>query len=404
MKVAIIGGGASGMTTAYLLNKKKHHVTVFEKQSVLGGNICTLNKNVKINTLPSTQILENGVVEFSEGFHNFLNLMKELEVELETIDIGTGLFLKDGRRFLSFSMIQKNVPLFRRVLEYLKLGWIYTDSIALNLQVHVFNTHQFHDKPLSRYTNTEHIKDYWLKLFIMYSYSIPFDLINEVPSEIALPALRNYLWTNWVRIKGGVYSYIEKIIEHFNGEILLNTKILGVTRNKDSVQITLPEGLTQTFDKVVFATTPDQVLALLSDPTDEEIKRFAAWKKNQVSTIIHTDPSMYAKYKIKQFSGFDFFQTEHGWGYNANLNELCKMPPLPHYNLSYNLDALIAKEKTVHLQEHHTPLYTVEAFKYRDEVIGTNGENHTYHAGAYLADGLHEGAVTSAMRVAQLMG
>jgi predicted NAD/FAD-binding protein len=36
-------------------------------------------------------------------------------------------------------------------------------------------------------------------------------------------------------------------------------------------------------------------------------------------------------------------------------------------------------------------------------VVATNGENHTYYAGAYLGDGLHEGAITSAFRVAQLL-
>jgi predicted NAD/FAD-binding protein len=49
-------------------------------------------------------------------------------------------------------------------------------------------------------------------------------------------------------------------------------------------------------------------------------------------------------------------------------------------------------------------MYSTESFKYRDEVIATNGENHIYHAGSYLGDGLHEGAITSAFRVAQLLG
>jgi uncharacterized protein len=58
----------------------------------------------------------------------------------------------------------------------------------------------------------------------------------------------------------------------------------------------------------------------------------------------------------------------------------------------------------IHVQAHHTPLYTTESFQYRDEVVATNGENHTYYAGAYLGDGLHEGAISSAVRVAQLIG
>jgi phytoene dehydrogenase-like protein len=42
MKIAVIGGGASGMVSAYLLDKQGHHVTVFERQPMLGGHIWTL--------------------------------------------------------------------------------------------------------------------------------------------------------------------------------------------------------------------------------------------------------------------------------------------------------------------------------------------------------------------------
>jgi len=72
--------------------------------------------------------------------------------------------------------------------------------------------------------------------------------------------------------------------------------------------------------------------------------------------------------------------------------------------LSFQLEELIAPEQIIHTQAHHTPLYTTESFQYRDEVVATNGENHTYHAGAYLGDGLHGGAITSAVRVAELIG
>ena len=72
--------------------------------------------------------------------------------------------------------------------------------------------------------------------------------------------------------------------------------------------------------------------------------------------------------------------------------------------MSFQLEELIAPERIIHTQEHDTPLYTTASFRYRDEVVATNGENHTYHAGAYLGDGLHGGAISAAMRVAQLIG
>jgi predicted NAD/FAD-binding protein len=75
----------------------------------------------------------------------------------------------------------------------------------------------------------------------------------------------------------------------------------------------------------------------------------------------------------------------------------------PHYSLAYNLDKLINPAKIIHRQQHQTPLYSVAALRYRHEVIASNGENHTYHAGAYLGEGLHEGAVSSAFAVAELL-
>src|SRR3989344_5256913 len=37
MRVAILGGGITGLTAGYLLAKKGHSVTIFEKEKILGG-------------------------------------------------------------------------------------------------------------------------------------------------------------------------------------------------------------------------------------------------------------------------------------------------------------------------------------------------------------------------------
>lgn len=44
-KIGIIGGGISGLTTAYLLKKKGFAVTVFERSDAVGGNVQTIQKN-----------------------------------------------------------------------------------------------------------------------------------------------------------------------------------------------------------------------------------------------------------------------------------------------------------------------------------------------------------------------
>ena len=404
MRIAVIGGGASGMVTAYLLDQQGHHVTVFERQPILGGHIRTLNKNVLPNQSECDEILENGVLEFPVAFHNFLALMQELGVELEPVPIGSALFLKDGRHFLSGLMIQKNFTGIQRLIEYLRLDTLYARSVGFSVKMRFSKMQDFYNQSMSQHLKCSCIRNSWLKLLTMYSYSMPFELIDDFPAELALPALRDYVFVNWVRIKGGVYSYIEKILERFKGEILLNVEIDNIFRSSDGVKIVRSHGEIQEFDKVVFATPPDQVIKLLSDPTDAEIKRFSAWRANYATTLLHTDTSMYARYGIQQSSEFDFFQTDSRWGYNAYLNRLCGISSPRQYSLAFQLDELIAKDQIIHIQKHHTPFYTVESFRYRDEVVATNGENNTYHAGAYLGDGLHEGAITSALRVAQLIG
>ncbi|MBH8563076.1 FAD-dependent oxidoreductase [Nostoc sp. CENA67] len=403
MKIAIIGGGASGMVTAYLLGKNGHHVTVFEKQSILGGHIRTLNKNVKPNQSDCDQILESGVLEFPLKFHNFLGLMKDLGVELEPVDIGSAIFLPNGDYFLSSVAIQRNFTGIHGLIESLKLNTLYANAAGLFLKTNFTQIHQLYNLPISQFFKTQCIRNYWLKLLIMYSYSMAFERINDFPAQMAIPVLRDYIFTNWVRIKGGVYSYIEKILECFQGEVFLNVEVTEIFRKTNSVTIVLSDGQKYLFDKVVFATPPDQIIKLLSTPTKDEIKRFSGWQKNSATTVIHTDPSMYGSYGVKQSSEFDFFHTNNGWGYNAYLNQLCGISSSLQYSLAFNLDNLIAQDKIIHIQEHHTPLYTTESFMYRDEVIITNGENNTYYVGAYLGDGLHEGAITSAIRVAELI-
>lgn len=404
MRIAIIGGGASGLVTAYLLDKQGHHVTVLEKQSILGGHIRTLNKNVKCDRDQSKEFLEGGVLEFPSNFDNFINLMKELEVDLESVDLGSTLCFKNGHHIHSASAIRRNFTGLQRLIEYLKLEGLYAGSIGIWLKTHFAQMQQLHNRSMSCYFKTPSIGNIWIKLLTMYSYSMHFELIDDFPAELDILSLRDYVFTDWFRIKGGVYSYIEKILERLKGDVLLNINITDISRMVDGVKIELSNGATYKFDKVVFATPPDRVLKLLLDPTVAEIRRFSAWENNQIVTVIHTDTSMYDRYGIRQPSEFDFFETATGWGYNAYLNQLCGVSSEVEYNLAFNLESLINPNQIIQRLEHDTPLYTVESFRYRDEIIHTNGENHTYHVGAYLGNGLHEGAIASAIRVAQLIG
>ncbi|ABV87031.1 FAD-dependent oxidoreductase [Shewanella pealeana] len=403
MKFAIIGGGASGMITAYYLSKQGHHVTVYEKQSILGGHIRTVNKNVKVANMAPELTLEGGVVEFSSNFKHFISLMDELDVELKPLTVGSALFKRNKKRFLSPTMITGNTKGLSLIVEFFKLICVYLSANRLLLQTHFKPLSSLKNKPLADFVSQHQVNNTWLKLFTMYCFSIPYKATMKVPAELAFNIFRRYFWANWKRIDGGVYSYIEKIEQRINGEAIVNANIKSVNRSNNCVTLLFNDDSREHFDKLVLAVPPDLVLTLLSDPSAAELVYFSPWKKNTAKTVLHNDPRVYQRFGITHPSEFDFFQTQAGWGYNASLNRICNLAPQQQYSLAFNIDALIAKEKIIQTFEHHTPLYTVDAFRHRRNIIDNNGDNHTYHVGAYLYDGLHEGAVLSAKKVAELV-
>ena len=369
MKIAIIGGGASGMIAAYLLTGR-HQLTVFEKQPILGGNIRTINKNVSGVAVDKDIKLDNGVIEFEETrFVYFHRLMGQLKVELSPVPGTTGFFLEDKRYFLSPYAIHKNAS--DRWYRWLK----YLQSLPLAWQWHRFHrkTQKISEDSLYQYSIGDFLgkkqAHNWMRMLIMYCYSIPYRYIDDVPAVLGVPIGRDYWRTaKWNRIKGGVYTYIEKILEQFDGRIILNARITSIRRATSKVVIKLADGSVLEFDKLIFATPPDQVLQLLADPTEAERKRFSAWKGNRAQTVIHSDLSIYKPYGVRYFSEFDVFEKEGGKdaGYNAYLNRLSGLPaahPVA-YNLAFNMEDRIAPEKILHIQEHITPFYTRKAMQY----------------------------------------
>jgi uncharacterized protein len=179
MKIAVIGGGASGMVSAYLLDKQGHRVSVFERQPMLGGHIRTLNKNVESNGFSGgeapptdcTEILECGVLEFPTAFTDFIELMKELDVELEPVNVGSGMFFNNGDRFLSSVTTNNNFTGIQRMIEHLRFDTLYARSASLWLRIQLANLQNLADLPLSAYLKSSGTRDTWLKLLVMYSRS-----------------------------------------------------------------------------------------------------------------------------------------------------------------------------------------------------------------------------------------
>ncbi|MEO1475378.1 MAG: FAD-dependent oxidoreductase, partial [Pseudomonadota bacterium] len=96
MRIAVIGGGASGLCAAYRL-QDRYDVHLFEKQDRLGGNIGTLNGNLRSSGLPENIRIETGVLGFhQQSYPTVHRLFDELGVAQTTKQPTSALFLGDA--------------------------------------------------------------------------------------------------------------------------------------------------------------------------------------------------------------------------------------------------------------------------------------------------------------------
>jgi len=76
MRVAIIGGGVSGLVTGYRLHKQ-HDVTLFEANDYVGGHTNTID----VENDEGQFAIDTGFIVFNDRtYPNFIALMDELKV------------------------------------------------------------------------------------------------------------------------------------------------------------------------------------------------------------------------------------------------------------------------------------------------------------------------------------
>lgn len=403
MRIAIVGGGASGLVSAYLLGNR-HDVHLYESASYAGGHVRTLGQNVSVDNMPPGKVTENGPI----GFHvatspTFMRLLTELRVPTKSIALGSNLFLHDNRHYSLRSDLQHG----RRRFFDLRTGGLETGMSLVRFLIRTRHSrlNRFDHKQLGEVLpQRPYLRD-WLRCIGVMCFSTPMELVDSLPASFAASTLRQgFLHAEWKFIPGGVHSYQTKMLSQFKGQVLLNSPVDKVFRDENGVKLAVNGEITPQYDKLILSTPPGRVLSMLDRPTVIEAKFFSEWGENiPFRTIAHTDLTMYQTKSSAHPTVADYFQRDgNKFGYNC-----CVSSPYSgtnEFNFSYNLDDLIEPAKRLDSHEHHIPAYSQEALRYREELINVNGASHTFYAGAYLGSGLHEGAVSSANRVARLLG
>jgi predicted NAD/FAD-binding protein len=405
MRVAIVGAGAAGLATAWMLDPM-HDVVVFEREPTAGGHVRTLGGNVKAPAgLPR---LDMGVIELEErNFPTVARLLDALGVRRVHVPGTTTLLRRDGTRLLSPGSIWDSghgvvedvrdaahlAPHMRALREFLQE---MEDRGPLGL----------HGHRLAEFL-PDGVAGEWLSLLVLYAYSTPLDEVPDVAADLAGPMLHAFSQAErWYAIEGGTFTWMARVLDGLRGALRTSCAPTAIHRLPDGVQLDLPDGTSERFDAVVLAVPPHEVLGLLADPSDAERRAFMEFQGRVMHTTLHHDDGPYTRRGQTYRAEFDCFDLGPGCGaYNARLDRLCALPDdAPPWGLAYGLDDELDPAKIVRRQPHVVSAYTTAAMTHRPSARALSGQRHTFFAGAWLGDGLHEGAITSAVAVSETLG
>ncbi|MFT2098501.1 NAD(P)/FAD-dependent oxidoreductase [Marinomonas sp. 2405UD66-6] len=413
MKVAIIGSGISGLTSAYLL-QREHDVTVFESAQRIGGHTAT----VEVQEEGRTRGIDTGFIVFNDWtYPNFIRLMDEIGVSSRATEMSFSVScqrtgLEYGGNNLNTLFAQR-----RNLFNFPFLGML-KDILRFNKEAiqDLENGDLREGVTLGEYLKAkgygERFASHYLIPMGSAIWSSTLDEMMEFPLVFFVRFFKNHglLSVNdrpqWRVIEGGSSAYLEPLVKSFHDKIRLGVQIKQVTRLADNVVIQLEDGSEEVFDQVVFACHSDEALALLADPSQEEKDILSAIPYRNNDVVLHTGTSVLPKAKLAWSSWNYHLGTDQSKPatLSYNMNILQHFSSDTTYVVTLNQTDMIAPDKILGSFKYAHPTFTLEGIKAQDRWSDINGVNKTWFCGAYWRNGFHEDGCWSGVRVANGLG
>ena len=411
MRIAIIGTGISGMTSAFLLSED-NEVVVYEANSYIGGHTNTVDV-----TLNGRQYaVDTGFIVFNEKtYPNFVKLMKRLGVGWQ--DSLMSFSVQCEKTGLEFSPSTLN-SLFiqRRNLlrpSFYRMLW---DAVRFKRDSGELLKSDDYELTLTAFLTAKGYSQAFVEHFIIPMgaaiWSADPVKFNEFPARFFAQFFKNHGFLNvkdqpqWLTIKGRSRQYIKPITHPYADRIRLNCPVAAVRRQPDYVEVQPPNQAAEKFDQVVIATHSDQALALLEDPSDAEKNILGAIPYQENLAVLHCDESLLPSKKAA-WASWNYHIPKEDLGRVAltyDMNILQRIGAPKELCVSLNLAKAVSPDKIFQEIVYHHPVYNPESLRARHDHREINGVNRTYFAGAYWGYGFHEDGVVSALEVCRHFG
>jgi predicted NAD/FAD-binding protein len=411
MNIAVIGGGISGLTAAYLLGND-HQVSVFEKDDHAGGHTLTLDverdgRDYRVDT--------GFVVYNSVTYPNFVRLLDRLGVESQPTEMSFSVRCDTSGLEYCGTSINALFAQRRNLLNASYLG-LLLDILRFNRAAAreisrgdgTGTLGQF----LSRHVPSKRLRRHYLIPMVAAIWSMDPERVEDFPAAFFLRFMtrhrllqvRNTL--QWRVIRGGSRTYVDRLVDALPNGVQLETSVRSVSRSGKTVEIQLSDGSALNFDHVVMAVHSDQALRLLADPTDAERDVLGAIEYQSNDAVVHTDVSLLPRsrrawanwnYRVKG-QGSDRPITTY------NMSGLQGLDSPEPFCVTLNDTASIDPAKIIHRQSVSHPVFTTAAVEAQKQRHRISGVDRTHYCGAYWGFGFHEDGVSSGLDVCRAFG
>ncbi|MDP5144678.1 FAD-dependent oxidoreductase [Rheinheimera baltica] len=415
MRIAVVGGGISGMMSWYLL-QQKYDVTLLEANNYLGGHTAT--KDVEVEG--KRYAVDTGFIVFNNWTYPIFNrFIAELGVEFKHTTMSFSVknpaknLEYNGNTLTSLFAQRRNLlrPSFwlmlRDIVRFNALGkrLLQEDAADLELSLGEF---------LQKHRFGKAIKENYLLPMGAAIWSAGLVDMPAFPVRFFLRFFQNHGLLNvtdrpqWAVIKGGSKTYVDALLAKLGSDsVKLNQHIIAIERSQNGVTIRFDDGREEQYDKVVLACHSDEALALLGDnATNEEraVLGDIAYQQNEV--VLHTDTRLLPKRKRAWAAwnyNLDASETQRATlTYNMNLLQGITAPVT--FCITLNHSEAIAKDKILGVYHYAHPVYNDTTLAAQAKRNSISGQNNTFFAGAYWYNGFHEDGAKSAVDVAAQLG
>ena len=406
-KIAIIGSGISGLSAAYLLSKK-YDVYLYEKDKRLGGHTRTIYVRDSTNKIP----IDTGFIVFNEkNYPDLTKFFQILNIDCRDSDMSFAVSNKvpsieySGKSLFSLFANFNNLFSFRFYKMLFEIRKLY--SICSKLELSNISNLTL-DEFLTEYKFSDYLKNYHILPMISSIWSTNIDDVKNFPLITFINFFKNHALfkfkdrPKWKYVFGGSNEYIKKLIKLDNFKYFTNSKIFKIIRDNNNIKIIYEDNSYNLFNKLIFATHADQVLSLLDNPTDEELKIFKKFKYSTNSAYLHTDISLMPVSKLT-WSSWNFLNKSYNKKFTLTywMNLLQKIPSNKNYFVTVNPYKKPSNIIDQTLFEH--PIYSLDTLTAQKDVMKIQGLNNTYFCGSYLGYGFHEDGIQSSAYISKLL-